>query len=79
METIGIPPDKHETDENEEGKPLSSSKSSEVFAELFQKVICTDKAKNHKKTVKTGQARTRERKSTQEAGDSTTKGQKVKP
>ncbi|GJV01252.1 putative reverse transcriptase domain-containing protein [Tanacetum coccineum] len=24
METIGIPPDKHETDENEEGKPLSA-------------------------------------------------------
>nr|GEW68447.1 hypothetical protein [Tanacetum cinerariifolium] len=27
MKTIGIPPDKHETDENEEGKPLSTSKS----------------------------------------------------
>nr|GEW63849.1 hypothetical protein [Tanacetum cinerariifolium] len=26
METIGIPPDKHETDENEEGKPLSAGK-----------------------------------------------------
>ncbi|GKD69548.1 putative transposon, En/Spm-like protein [Tanacetum coccineum] len=38
METIGIPPDKHETDENEEGKPLSAGKSSEVSAELFQKV-----------------------------------------
>ncbi|GJX94938.1 helitron helicase-like domain-containing protein [Tanacetum coccineum] len=37
METIGIPPDKHETDENEEGKPLSAGKSSEVSAELFQK------------------------------------------
>ncbi|GJW61376.1 hypothetical protein Tco_0110711 [Tanacetum coccineum] len=37
METIGIPPDKHETDENEEGKPLSASKSSEVSAKLFQK------------------------------------------
>ncbi|GKE41023.1 retrovirus-related pol polyprotein from transposon TNT 1-94 [Tanacetum coccineum] len=37
METIGILPDKHETDENEEGKPLSADKSSEVFAELFQK------------------------------------------
>ncbi|GKC68237.1 hypothetical protein Tco_1100835 [Tanacetum coccineum] len=35
METIGIPPDKHETDENEEGKPLSALKSSEVSAELF--------------------------------------------
>ncbi|GJZ45516.1 hypothetical protein Tco_0593112 [Tanacetum coccineum] len=37
METIGIPPDKHETDENEEGKPLSAGKSSEVSTELFQK------------------------------------------
>ncbi|GKE12940.1 hypothetical protein Tco_1416491, partial [Tanacetum coccineum] len=37
METIGIPPHKHETDENEEGKPLSTGKSSEVSAELFQK------------------------------------------
>ncbi|GJS25362.1 hypothetical protein Tco_0453994 [Tanacetum coccineum] len=35
METIGIPPDKHETDENEKGKPLSAGKSSEVSAELF--------------------------------------------
>ncbi|GKB62079.1 retrovirus-related pol polyprotein from transposon TNT 1-94 [Tanacetum coccineum] len=37
IETIGILPDKHETDENEEGKPLSVGKSSEVSAELFQK------------------------------------------
>ncbi|GJU25741.1 hypothetical protein Tco_1164362 [Tanacetum coccineum] len=37
METIGIPPDKHETDENEEGKPLSAGKSSKVSSELFQK------------------------------------------
>ncbi|GJR93564.1 putative transposon, En/Spm-like protein [Tanacetum coccineum] len=37
METIGIPPDKHETGENEEGKPLSACKSSEVSTELFQK------------------------------------------
>ncbi|GKD02209.1 hypothetical protein Tco_1177183, partial [Tanacetum coccineum] len=37
METIGIPPDKHETDENEEGKTLSAGKSSEVSAKLFQK------------------------------------------
>ncbi|GKA08675.1 putative reverse transcriptase domain-containing protein [Tanacetum coccineum] len=37
METISIPPDKHETDENKEGKPLSAGKSSEIFAELFQK------------------------------------------
>ncbi|GKA01514.1 retrovirus-related pol polyprotein from transposon TNT 1-94 [Tanacetum coccineum] len=37
METIGIPPEKHETDENEEGKPLSVGKSSEVYVKLFQK------------------------------------------
>ncbi|GJS85674.1 putative transposase-associated domain-containing protein [Tanacetum coccineum] len=37
METIGIPPDKHETYENKEGKPLSAGKSSEVSVELFQK------------------------------------------
>ncbi|GJT72114.1 putative transposon, En/Spm-like protein [Tanacetum coccineum] len=37
MKTIGIPPDKHETDENEEGKQLSDGKSSEVSAELFPK------------------------------------------
>nr|GEZ64052.1 hypothetical protein [Tanacetum cinerariifolium] len=37
METIDIPPDKHETDENQEGKPLSAGKSSEVSVELFQK------------------------------------------
>ncbi|GKD81253.1 hypothetical protein Tco_1348092, partial [Tanacetum coccineum] len=37
METISIPPDKHETDENEEGTPLSAGKSSDVYAELFQK------------------------------------------
>ncbi|GJZ38456.1 retrovirus-related pol polyprotein from transposon TNT 1-94 [Tanacetum coccineum] len=37
METIGIPPDKHETDENEVGKPLSADKSSEVSTKLFQK------------------------------------------
>ncbi|GJW89705.1 putative transposon, En/Spm-like protein [Tanacetum coccineum] len=37
MKTIGIPPDKHETDENEEGKQLSAGKSSEVSSELFQK------------------------------------------
>nr|GEW44268.1 hypothetical protein [Tanacetum cinerariifolium] len=35
METIGIPPDKHETGENEEGKPLSAGKSSEVSTKLF--------------------------------------------
>ncbi|GKA19689.1 putative transposase-associated domain-containing protein [Tanacetum coccineum] len=37
METIGIPPDKHETYENEEGKPFLAGKSSEVSAKLFQK------------------------------------------
>ncbi|GKD20081.1 hypothetical protein Tco_1221784, partial [Tanacetum coccineum] len=37
METIGIPPDKHETYENEEGRPLSAGKSSEVSTKLFQK------------------------------------------
>ena len=37
METIGIPPEKHETYDNEEGKPLSAGKSSEVSADLFQK------------------------------------------
>ena len=37
MKTIGIPPDKHETDENEDGKPLSAGKPSEVSAELSQK------------------------------------------
>ncbi|GJW09320.1 hypothetical protein Tco_1575147 [Tanacetum coccineum] len=37
IETIGIPPNKHETYENEEGKPLSAGKSSEVSAKLFQK------------------------------------------
>ena len=37
METIGLPHDKHETDENEDGKLLSAGKSSEVSAELFQK------------------------------------------
>nr|GEW27228.1 hypothetical protein [Tanacetum cinerariifolium] len=37
MKTIGITPDKLETDENEEGKPLLAGKSSEVSAELFLK------------------------------------------
>nr|GEW67222.1 hypothetical protein [Tanacetum cinerariifolium] len=37
METVGIPPDKHETDENKEGKLLLAGKSSEVSTELFQK------------------------------------------
>ncbi|GJW42229.1 retrovirus-related pol polyprotein from transposon TNT 1-94 [Tanacetum coccineum] len=37
MKTIGIPPDKHVTNENEDGKPLSAGKSSEVSREVFQK------------------------------------------
>nr|GEX32717.1 hypothetical protein [Tanacetum cinerariifolium] len=36
MKTIGIPPDKHVTNENDDGKPLSASKSSEVSREVFQ-------------------------------------------
>ncbi|GJX49053.1 putative reverse transcriptase domain-containing protein [Tanacetum coccineum] len=48
METIGIPPDKHETYENEEGKPLSAKKTSEVSAELFQKAHL-----RHKQVLKT--------------------------
>nr|GEW42436.1 hypothetical protein [Tanacetum cinerariifolium] len=62
MKTIGIPTDKHETDENDEGKPLSAGKSSEVFAELFQKahlyvIQNTDELvpyiERHKKVLKT--------------------------
>ncbi|GJR54639.1 hypothetical protein Tco_1405160 [Tanacetum coccineum] len=34
MKTIGIPPDKHVTNENEDGKPLSAGKSSEVSREV---------------------------------------------
>ncbi|GJR11198.1 retrovirus-related pol polyprotein from transposon TNT 1-94 [Tanacetum coccineum] len=34
MKTIGIPPDKHVTNENEDGKPLSVGKSSEVSREV---------------------------------------------
>ncbi|GKE26941.1 hypothetical protein Tco_1442325, partial [Tanacetum coccineum] len=37
MKTIGIPPDKHVTNENEDEKPLSAGKSSEVSGEVFQK------------------------------------------
>ncbi|GJW12148.1 hypothetical protein Tco_1577975 [Tanacetum coccineum] len=37
IKTIGIPPDKHVTNENEDGKPLSAGKSSEVSREVFQK------------------------------------------
>ncbi|GJU57314.1 retrovirus-related pol polyprotein from transposon TNT 1-94 [Tanacetum coccineum] len=35
--TISIPPDKHVTNENEDEKPLSAGKSSEVSGEVFQK------------------------------------------
>ncbi|GJR51691.1 hypothetical protein Tco_1402212 [Tanacetum coccineum] len=45
METIGIPPDKHETYENEEGKPLSAGKSSEVSANSFESTFYIEKAK----------------------------------
>nr|GEY28381.1 hypothetical protein [Tanacetum cinerariifolium] len=48
MKTIGILPDKHETNENEEGKPLSAGKSSEVSAKLFQKAHL-----RHKQVLKT--------------------------
>nr|GEV17700.1 hypothetical protein [Tanacetum cinerariifolium]GEV18159.1 hypothetical protein [Tanacetum cinerariifolium] len=34
MKTISIPPDKHVTNKNEDGKPLSAGKSSEVFGEV---------------------------------------------
>nr|GEX70334.1 hypothetical protein [Tanacetum cinerariifolium] len=37
MKSIGIPPDKHITNENEDGKPLLAGKSSEVSREVFQK------------------------------------------
>nr|GEY49116.1 hypothetical protein [Tanacetum cinerariifolium] len=37
MKTIGIPPDKHVTNENKDEKPLSVGKSSEVSEEVFQK------------------------------------------
>ncbi|GJZ77129.1 putative transposon, En/Spm-like protein, partial [Tanacetum coccineum] len=37
MKTIGIPLDKHVTYENEDEKPLSAYKSSEVSGEVFQK------------------------------------------
>nr|GEX99503.1 hypothetical protein [Tanacetum cinerariifolium] len=37
MKTIGILPDKHVSNENEDEKPLSAGKSSEVFREVFQK------------------------------------------
>ncbi|GKD10320.1 putative transposase-associated domain-containing protein, partial [Tanacetum coccineum] len=37
METIGIPPDKHETYENEEGKPLSAGKLSMDKSKITRK------------------------------------------
>ncbi|GJT05537.1 putative transposon, En/Spm-like protein [Tanacetum coccineum] len=37
MKTVGIPPEKHITNENEDGEPLSACKSSEVSGEVFQK------------------------------------------
>nr|GEV28678.1 putative ribonuclease H-like domain-containing protein [Tanacetum cinerariifolium] len=45
MKTIGIPPDKHVTNENEDGKPLSTEKSSEISGEFFQKAhLCATQA-----------------------------------
>jgi hypothetical protein len=37
MKTIGIPPDKHVTNENEDGKPLTASKTNVVTRDVFQK------------------------------------------
>ncbi|GJS08525.1 putative transposon, En/Spm-like protein [Tanacetum coccineum] len=37
MKTVGIPHEKHVTNENEDGEPLSAGKSSEVSGEVFQK------------------------------------------
>ena len=37
MKTVGIPPEKHLTNENEDGEPLSAGKSSEVSGDEFQK------------------------------------------
>ncbi|GJT76044.1 putative transposon, En/Spm-like protein [Tanacetum coccineum] len=62
MKTIGIPPDKHVTNENEDGKPLSAGKSSKVSEEVFQKahlyvIQNTDEIvpyiKRHKQVLKT--------------------------
>nr|GEV24437.1 hypothetical protein [Tanacetum cinerariifolium] len=62
MKTIGIPPDKHVTNKNEDEKPLSIDKSSEVSGEVFQKAhLCvihnTDEIvpyiKRHKQVLKT--------------------------
>ncbi|GJY55683.1 putative transposon, En/Spm-like protein [Tanacetum coccineum] len=48
MKTIGIPSDKHVTNENEDEKPLSAGKSSEVSGKVFQKVHL-----RHKQVLKT--------------------------
>nr|GEV11998.1 hypothetical protein [Tanacetum cinerariifolium] len=62
MKTIGIPHDKHVTNENEDEKPLSAGKSSEVFKKVFQKahlyvIQNTDETvlyiKRHKQVLKT--------------------------
>ncbi|GJU27840.1 putative transposon, En/Spm-like protein [Tanacetum coccineum] len=58
METIGIPPDKHVTNENEDGNPLSARKSSEVSGNAFQKatVVRNDIIRmklRHKQVLKT--------------------------
>ncbi|GJX35864.1 putative transposase-associated domain-containing protein [Tanacetum coccineum] len=58
METIGIPPDEHETDENEEGKPLSAGNSAELFQKAHLYVIQnTDELvpyiERHKQVLKT--------------------------
>ena len=37
MKTIGIPPDKHVTNENEDGKPLSAGKTNVLTRDVFQK------------------------------------------
>lgn len=37
MKTIGIPPDKHVTNENEDGKPLTAGKTNVVTRDVFQK------------------------------------------
>ena len=37
MKTIGIPPDKHVTNENEDGKPFSAGKSNVLSRDVFQK------------------------------------------
>ncbi|GJX42746.1 putative transposase-associated domain-containing protein [Tanacetum coccineum] len=69
LKTIGIPPDKHVTNANEDGKPLSAGKSSEVSREVFQKahlyvIQNTDEIvlyiKRHKQVLKIKKPRLRE-------------------